>query len=296
MQGPSFLSGDMRSNKPLERLGPAARPRPLNGSVRPREESPMAVKGRLALWRAAAISLLLASFAPAATHANGVQVGFQAGMIFPVGSRSVQLASETVTVRLGEPLEPGYVSCGYALKNLSDSTQAFQMAFVTHGFLYDLDSYEDLEFRVVCLGKVIPVRFAPVDQKRWFPHVGVSADSLPTWELSIAPRDSLQIGMRYRVAWSGDERGHWAFDYVARPAALWAGTIDHARIAFEFTEFTAQLLRCALQTDACLHVKASPESGKWIGDALVWEFRDWEPDQNIGIDVATHEVDGLTRP
>jgi hypothetical protein len=235
-----------------------------------------------------AIALATAALLPSdPALANGPQVGFQAGAVFPVASRTIRLLSERVTVRLGDPLAQGRAECLYQLVNLSDSLRSFQMAFVPYGFMSDRETYDHLHFAVRCLGKDVPVRFQKVDKEQWLPYVTDLWTDLPVWDLEINPRDTLDVGMRYDVYWSGDDgSGVWRVAYNARPASLWAGTVAEARVAFEFAEFTAALLRDGGPMGAC-RVELSPPGSVWVGSSLVWEFKNWEPDQDISIWVKT---------
>ena len=147
--------------------------------------------------------------------------------------------------------------------------------------------YKFLNFEVTCGGRALPVTFQRIDDPRWEPYVGSPGESLPVWALTVGPSDSLQVGMKYRAIWSGN--GGWGFSYNARPASLWAGVIEHAEIAFEFDAFTAALLNCASAMPTCVRLSASPANWTWSGNRLLWEFKDWEPSEDVSIHVAINE-------
>lgn len=218
-------------------------------------------------------------------HANGPQVGFQAGMIFPVRSETIRLSSERVVIHLGEPAHDGRVSCSYTVQNLSGVPQNFQMAFSPYGSISDSLDYKHLDFEVMSGGQELPVRFEKIAAATWRSIVDTEASSLPVWDLSIPAHDSVEVGMRYHAIWTGDSDS-WSFAYNARPASLWAGTISHAKIEFEFEAFTAALLRSALTGIDSAQAAARPAGWTWVGDNLVWTFNDWEPDEDVSISVS----------
>src|SRR5262245_62743201 len=100
------------------------------------------VASRAALWGPWAFAVILAP----ACFANGPEIGFDAGTIFPMESRNVQLVSEEVEIRLPtywpavDTSDPHNAFCKYVLRNLTDSTQVFSMAFVSNENWSDEDT------------------------------------------------------------------------------------------------------------------------------------------------------------
>src|SRR5262252_8273670 len=86
--------------------------------------------------RKAALGIMVIAIGAAPCWANGPEIGFDAGTIFPIESKNIQLVSETVDIYLPgaavsslRTVGPNAV-CKYVLRNLADSTQTFHMAFV----------------------------------------------------------------------------------------------------------------------------------------------------------------------
>src|SRR5215831_3808512 len=86
--------------------------------------------------RRAALGMIMVAIGAVPCWANGPEIGFDAGTIFPIESKNIQLVSETVDIYLPGAVvsslrtpEPNAI-CKYVLRNLSDSTQTFHMAFV----------------------------------------------------------------------------------------------------------------------------------------------------------------------
>jgi hypothetical protein len=239
---------------------------------------------RLASILLAVVSLL----AGGSAAANGPQVGFQAGAIFPIGSKTIRLLSERVSIHLGEPLDRGRAECYYELVNLVDSTQAFQMSFVPYGY-FSGDSTDQSRFTVKCEGKKVPLHYATIDRRAWLPYTTDPPGSLPVWDLVIGPTDTLHLNMTYPVYWTGDNGdGWWRSLYNTRPASLWAGSIGHAKVEFEFDQFTGTLLRDGCPAGAC-ETRFSPSGYAWSGWRLVWEFDEWEPREDIAVEVKIDE-------
>jgi len=215
--------------------------------------------------------------------ANGPRIGFSAGTIFPMASDSVQLAKETVVVKLSDPrgMGEGRVACKYYLRNLANSTQVLSMAFSVHGYLDDSTTYRHLDFSVTAHGQELPVRFFKTDDPRWAPFVDWSGNTLPVWDLSLAPRELLQLEIRYQVFWAGDDE--WNFKYNARPAALWAGKIEDAQVSFEFDMHTAQDIRRRPGDPKHVEFAAHPDQYRWSGNRVIWEFQMWEPTDDVSV-------------
>jgi hypothetical protein len=247
----------------------------------------MTAAERSRLFTMTVLVVMSVTFA-AVSRGNGPQVGFQAGAIFPIGSRTVRLLSEHVTIRLGEPLDEGHAECNYELVNLTDSTQAFKMSFVPYGN-FSGDSTDQSTFTVQCKGRRVPLHYARIDRDAWLPYASDPPESLPVWDLVIGPTDTLHLNMTYPVYWTGDSGdGWWRSVYNTRPASLWAGSVGHAKIQFEFDQFTGTLLRDGCPAGAC-ETRFSPKGYAWSGWKLVWEFDEWEPREDIAVEVKINE-------
>jgi hypothetical protein len=171
-------------------------------------------------------------------RANGPEIGFDAGAIYPVDSRAIQLVSETVDVRLTAPFDTAQSAvCVYELKNLTDSTQRFAMAFVTNAPISPESSeswqqmYRGAGLQVWQDGQPRRVHMYPDCAEAFQQDYGVRADSFPAWHLSIGPRATSIVRMRYRPEWTGGSDGETVggvFTYHVKPAARWAGRLERA--------------------------------------------------------------------
>lgn len=223
--------------------------------------------------------------------ANGPEVGFDAGAIYPVDSRAIRLVSETVDVRLTSPFDTAQSAvCVYELKNLTDSTQRFFMAFVANAPISPespeswREMYRGAGFQVWQDGRPRRVRLYPDRAEALQQGYGVRADSFPAWRLSIGSRATSTVRMRYRPEWTGGSDGESAggvFTYYAKPAARWAGRLDRATFRLHLGD--TALVRRLRQVGAPWTVEISPRSFAWTPDGLRWEFRDWEPDTDLRI-------------
>src|SRR5512140_1751988 len=141
----------------------------------------------VASWALAAVTLAVTS---AVCQGNGLEIGFDAGTVFPLESSDIQLNSEFVTVRLGG-FETSQVECQYNLKNLTSSPQTISMAFVTaipYGQPFHADIVHDRGFRVHISAepnKAVPVRLVRLDDSRWKDILSYPPDSLPAWEVTF---------------------------------------------------------------------------------------------------------------
>jgi hypothetical protein len=236
------------------------------------------------------VAVALLGLAEGPGLANGPNVGRDAGMVFPVHNPVVQLVSERVVIQLPwNDGSDGSASCRYVLRNLSDAPQTFEMAFVTNPpFAADNPTayrshYSDAEFTVRQNGRDLMASYEPVDISAWATLVRGLPDSLPVWRVSIPPDTSTTLEMDYRIEWSGGADGSSIsqyFRYQARPAALWAGTIDNAEVVFEVDVATMRLIDKHRDVDGCFELEVSPTGAIWEGNRLSWRFRDWEPSED----------------
>jgi len=229
---------------------------------------------------------------PSPSFANGPEIGFDAGTIFPMQSRNVQLVSERVDIDLPKEAysTDDKVShnalCRYVLRNLSDSTQTFHMAFVSFPAWSDVESNEQLykmnSYDVHQDGVPRQVSFYR-SRSGEFPAVFDTARALfPTWELTIRPRATSVVEIRYNASWSGGCDGESCgndFTYYARPAALWAGRIKHAEFHLRIPDKT--FLANVQRTSAPWETRISPSGYRWTADGLSWTFTDWEPETDL---------------
>jgi hypothetical protein len=218
-------------------------------------------------------------------QANGPEIGFDAGSVFPVESQDIQLVREWVFARLPLYQQQIDVRCEYILCNLSNEDQTFTMGFVTSTMKESqLRPYNQVDFRVSQEHHGIGVSFAPAEQSRWN-ELGISVpDSLPVWEVSIQAQDSTTIQITYQALWSGGGEGGSVskyFTYYAVPATLWAGPIESADITFSFGGLIANLLQCAESNDVGVNVRIGPQGYEWDSYGLKWEFSNWEPAENF---------------
>jgi hypothetical protein len=236
-----------------------------------------------------AIGLLAAN-----AFANGPNVGRDAGMVFPLRNDIVQLVFERVVIKLASYASPygrlGEAVCTYELRNLSDTPQTFEMAFFTNRPFAATDRseyrrhYMTAGFAVTQGALPLEVAYEPVDVSGWSPLYEGLPDSLPVWQVTIGPDTSTVLNMEYKIEWSGgadgESNGRY-FRYHARPAALWAGTIDSAEIAFEIDDETVQKIADHSGSDPCFEEIVTPAGATWDGNQIVWRFADWEPEDDL---------------
>jgi hypothetical protein len=248
---------------------------------------------------ACATVLLLAGATQRVALANGPEIGMDAGGVFPLESSDIALESEFVTVHLG-----GYwtthVECQYTLRNLTDDHQTITMDFVTNtdwkSGVSEGPFTERTGFQVLVVARerrAVPVRMVGVDKSRWRGVLPSPPDSLPAWDVSFRPRGKVTLQISYDASWSGGCGGpdctYW-MRYIAKPARLWAGSIGHASITFEFDPLTRVLMRCNPDFIECLKLSAKPEGFVQSPRGFTWKLRDWEPDENFEVRAEWSEV------
>jgi hypothetical protein len=240
---------------------------------------------RAARW-ACALALLGTTLGASRAGADAPPVsGFEAGAIFPIQCRTVQLDSETVDIRLNERFgfydgDPN-ATCVYFLRNLTAKPESFAMAFVT-GTDFNCcpaGNYQNAGFRVWQDGEERPVRMLAArgvgmgNEDKW----GVEWDSLPAWRLTIGPRARSTVQMCYRATWRWGNS--YEFTYFSKPAALWAGELKRASFVLHFPDTT--VARRMRNWD----IDAEPDGYRWVADGLRWDFRDWKPDCDLSIEI-----------
>jgi len=244
-------------------------------------------------WMRRAASGVLAMLVGATiARANGPEIGFDAGTIFPIESRSVQLVSENVTIDLPAEAFSGMnevdhnALCKYVLRNLSDSTLTFHMAFVSNARYSDDDTLDIVSnpYQVTQDGRSRDVTYyrASKENELFFSEYGSNQILFPTWVLAIGPRATSVVEIRYNASWTGGCDGETCgndFTYYTKPAALWAGPIEQADFDLRVPDRT--FLRNLRRANAPWHVEISPPGFRWTSDGLHWAFRNWEPDADL---------------
>lgn len=235
-------------------------------------------------WTIALIVLATAS------SANGPEIGYHGGAIYPIDSRDIQLVSEEVSIDMRSGGSKPNARCVYLLRNLSDRTRKLRMSFVLpppySGDPGEVRAMTNLyRFHVVQDRKPRRVRFAPFHPDKWRHYrVPEECDSLPVWTMTLGPRATSTIEMSYVVEWSvgceGDsdeyENCSAATTYFTRAAARWAGRIEHAVFTFVLDEYT----RSSLTSDPTV---IRPSGWAMVPKGVRWEFRNWEPEEDLFI-------------
>jgi hypothetical protein len=99
----------------------------------------------------------------------------------------------------------------------------------------------------------------------------------------VSTRISGGAGTRQSACWptprssGAPTAGH----YHARPAALWAGSIAHARIAFQLAETPGVVASCLDPNKDCVERIVEPAGFQWTDAGVSWELTDWEPDSDF---------------
>lgn len=242
-------------------------------------------------------AVLVALIVPTRAIANGPEVQYFGSTIVPIASKHIQLVSEDVEIDLSSSYARGdrNATCTYRLRNLADVSQRFSMAFVLgppigDGSVEEREStMRDYSFAVSQDGKPRAVRFVATTSEfgRW---TDGRQDSMPAWDLSLPPHGTTTVVMKYSAGWDGHCDGgcYSLFRYYARPATLWAGVIERANFRFRLGDslWVARLLA----PSPLWSYECSPSTAKWHGEAVTWEFRNWEPDSDLVL--AIGDVDG----
>lgn len=240
--------------------------------------------------RRAALGALFLLLETSAARANGPEIGFDAGTIFPIESRNIQLVSETVTIDL--PAE-AYSNaskvkhnavCKYVLRNLSDSTLTFHMAFVSNTRYEAADTLDIVSnsYEVTQDGRNCEVSYYRSRENEFFSEFGSNQVLFPTWALSLGPHATSVVEILYNASWTGGCDGEgcgYSFTYHAPPAALWAGRIEHADFQLRIPDKT--FLRNFQRREAPWNAHVSPPGCRWSTDGLGWSFENWEPDTDL---------------
>ena len=253
---------------------------------------------------AAALALLFATRA----HANGPEVGIDAGMIVPLESKDVALVGEQVNVWISAGDEPGRLECIYVLRNRSSKPVKLSMGFLVNSPSIDPafpghwdDPALGLEVRIA--GNHVAVRREPVRAKAWEAIApGGMPDSLPVWDVQIPANGRVSLEIKSRITWSGGSDGdeHTSvLSYAAIPARLWAGSITYATVDFHFEGPTLALLRQARNTkpeDADrpggVALTITPPAFKWTRTGVRWTFVHWEPAENPKVQIDWRDPPG----
>ena len=233
---------------------------------------------------------------PFRLHANGPEVGFDAGGVVPLASQDVQLVSEIVDVGLPGCGSSTYGSanCTYQLKNLSASPRTISMGFLTSN-----PRGQDAHVVVYRDGTRLSVQMRPLTGSSWEELVTPPPDSLPVWDVGFGPGELVSIVITSQVSWSGGCEGDgvpdvacgFEFKYLARAARLWAGAIERAQISITLDRVVNVLMRCNPAAASCLNIKATPQGFRQDASGFHWSLENWEPteDFRVSLDWKVHE-------
>jgi len=225
-------------------------------------------------------ALLLISAVAGAVFANGPEVGRVGNTVFPIASTDVRL----IDLRVEADLKPDTFStrletdgcrvrCRYVLRNLTAEALTCEMGFVTWPDVGNFTAEQD--------GAPLPVAHLAATKVEWLRRLGIVIDSVLVYPLHIEPRGEIELVCTYDVGWTGGSTERSLahhFQYIARPAALWAGTVEQAVFVFHLASWAPVFRGHAGTLPPPTGRKIEPEGYTWEGDALVWRYEDWEPD------------------
>ncbi len=205
----------------------------------------------------------------------------------PMGSERVQMLAETVSVLPVEGFKVR-VKANFYLKNLSEKRTRLSVGFPfrplwgeSREVLYsrDLKSQAELIKKRLNLvskvnGETVKVRFKlsrEGERLLW-----------AVWKVSWEPGEVKVLETEYTTRWSRwqDVMGFFGYylEYITETGAGWAGKIGEALVKFRIP---SELPKQGVSWKSAVIWQWSP-GGKLLGDTvIVWEFKDWEPEENL---------------
>lgn len=244
--------------------------------------------------------------APALALANGPEVGIEGGAAFPIESRDVRLVREEVVLDMrgaGEFGLDGSARCVYVLRNLSSRPVEIAMGFLLNPPISPespeswSEHYRAADLEVTQDGVARVVTMRPQRHKEFNRWYWAAPDSVPSWSLRFGPRAESRVEIRYHAMWTGGCDGYdcgRSMRYFTRPAAFWAGRLEHAR--FELIVGNAGVIQGLRRGVREGRVSVLPARHRWTSTGVVWEFEQWEPDSDLVFSVATNELDPSRNP
>jgi len=144
----------------------------------------------------------------------------------------------------------------------------------------------ELRFRAEVDGEPVDVFYRTCawsldDSMIWGPVMAV-------WRMSFAPGDTVRLVNSYRTSWdysSGGPDAWYRMAYIVTTGANWSGTIGSAVITMEVPGILA-----VPQWNDTLVASWSWTGAPVVDEAsrtLVWEYRDWEPMENLELTIRT---------
>jgi uncharacterized protein (TIGR02594 family) len=206
-------------------------------SVTPDRESGGGGSMRSALrgLRVAAVTAA-AGLAAGGAAANDVAFGGAGADLVPLAEDRVQMLSEDILIERVAPggyriLGDGYwrVRATYRFRNLTDETVPVQMGFPEPACPEDGDctfaGFEDMATTV--RGEAASLSVGAVDRRHpWTEHI----DRVHVFAVAFTPGETVEVVHAYRHGLTEYVNGGEDLAYVTRTGALWAGTIDDARV------------------------------------------------------------------
>jgi hypothetical protein len=233
--------------------------------------------------RSLAIALLLCLCVPTALGNGGPIRDYGGNQIVPLSSDEVQLVRESVKVVIDE--ENGWVKCRYLLRNLTPEAAQLSIAFVRSQGMTEKNGRD---FRAWVGDRPAHIRWLHADLDRWQAYAGGDLDSLPVWDLQIAPGDTLAVRCVYPVRFDNWIDGAFAgeyFTYATKVAALWAGVIESADFEIDLGDCSRYFLCDDYRRPPFIVADIEPPGYRWNGSSLLWRFENWEPSKDIVVGI-----------
>lgn len=209
------------------------------------------------------------------TYADDASLGRFADTVRPVGDSGIVMESEYVNAKF---FSSGMdVRCEFNFRNPTDREINILMGFPigTDQPGEDRGGFSD-DTKLHDFSTVIDGQKVDVEIEKGFPSEH-SEDKFNfpewyTWNVNFKPGQSRKVVNTYRVKNYYNSIGQVHLGYVLVTGAVWEGNIGYAKISFDMGNAKPY------------HIEnISPAGFRFEGDNLVWEFRDFEPTENVRV-------------
>lgn len=216
------------------------------------------------MLRKAALLMLTALLLGAGARparADDAALGRSGETVFPVGEPSVRMAAEEVLLKVDPERTQADLTFTFANAG-PDKTVLMGFPLQSHS---ESRAHPELnDFRTLIDGVAAPVKTEPSGSGEYPGWI--------TWPVTFRANQTRVVQNSYWGTNSYWSNGETMAGYILKTGAAWQGTIGQAVVRASLDQI--------LPPDM---YGIRPENYRWVGDDLVWEWQEFEPDSDIEI-------------
>ncbi len=223
---------------------------------------------RRLVWLCFAVLLISGGVA----NADDAALGRRGETVYPISSQQVRMMAEEVRLKV-RPLET-LVDVTFTFTN-AGAAQDVLMGFpVGRPGNYERGDFELHDFQTWVDGKRIPAQrekgSKPVETPAGEDHHNLDYPEWYTWTVKFDAGETHTVRNTYRAVNFHTSNGFASTGYILRTGKVWQDTIGSAVVRVSFDGVLPGEI-----------TGVSPASYRWVGEEMVWGFKDFEPNRDV---------------